>query len=78
MPHIVVKFISGPSKEAQRKAAEEICEIVSKTLNKPKKYTSVSFEEYSFHQWEGVYNDCIKGKDNVLVKPGYTDPKTFS
>jgi hypothetical protein len=37
----------------------------------------VSIEEYSFAEWEGVYNEYIKNKDNVLVKPGYTDPKTF-
>jgi hypothetical protein len=24
-----------------------------------------------------VYNECIKDNDNVLVKPGYTNPKTF-
>jgi len=56
MPHIVIKMISGPSKEAQQKAAEEIRDVVEKTLGKPKKYTSVSVEEYSFDEWEGVYN----------------------
>ena len=77
MPHIVIKMISGPSKEAQQKAAEEIRDVIEKTLGKPKKYTSVSVEEYSFDEWEGVYNESIKGNDKVLVKPGYTDPKTF-
>ena len=77
MPHIVIKTISGPSKEELQKAAEEIGEIVNKTLGKPKKYISVSVEEYSFGEWEGVYNEFIKGKDNVILKPGYTNPKTF-
>ncbi|MCL2480020.1 MAG: tautomerase family protein [Treponema sp.] len=77
MPHIVIKTISGPSKEELQKAAEQIGEIVNKTLGKPKKYISVSVEEYSFGEWEGVYNDFIKGKDNVILKPGYTNPKTF-
>ena len=77
MPHIVIKTISGPSKDELQKAAEQIGEIVNKTLGKPKKYISVSVEEYSFGQWEGVYNEFVKGKDNVLVKPGYTNPKTF-
>ena len=77
MPHIVIKMISGPSKEAQQKAAEEIVEIVNKTLGKLKKYTSVSVEEYSFGEWPAVYNEFVKDKDNVLVKPGYTDPQTF-
>jgi hypothetical protein len=46
-------------------------------LGKPEKYISVSVEEYSFDEWEGVFNEYIKGKDNVLVKPGYSDPKTL-
>ena len=77
VPHIVIKTISGPSQEELQKAADQIGEIVNKTLGKPKKYISVSVEQYSFGEWEGVYNDFIKGKDNVILKPGYTDPKTF-
>jgi phenylpyruvate tautomerase PptA (4-oxalocrotonate tautomerase family) len=37
MPHIIIKTISGPSKEALQKAAEQISDIVNKTLGKPKK-----------------------------------------
>jgi phenylpyruvate tautomerase PptA (4-oxalocrotonate tautomerase family) len=77
MPHVVIKTISGPSKEALQKAAEQIGDIVNKTLGKPKKYISVAVEEYSLDEWEGVYKDCIEGRDNLLIKPGYTDPKTF-
>ena len=78
MPHVIIKTISGPSKEALQKAAEQISDIVNKTLGKPKKYISVFCEEYSFDDWEGVYKEFIEGKDNVLVKPGYSDSKTFS
>jgi phenylpyruvate tautomerase PptA (4-oxalocrotonate tautomerase family) len=74
----VIKTISGPSKADLQKAAEQISEIVNKTLGKPKKYISVSVEEYSMGQWEGVYNEFVKDKTNVLVKPGYTDPVSFS
>ena len=77
MPHVVIKTISGPSKEALQKAAEQISNIVNTTLGKPKKYISVSVEEYPFDAWEGVYKEYIEGRDNVLIKPGYTDPKTF-
>jgi phenylpyruvate tautomerase PptA (4-oxalocrotonate tautomerase family) len=77
MPHIVIKTISGPSKKQLQDAAEQIASIVNKTMGKPEKYISVSVEEYSFAEWEDVYNECIKGKGNVLVKPGYTNPKTF-
>jgi hypothetical protein len=46
-------------------------------MGKPEKYISVSVEEYSFPEWEGVYSEYIKDKDNVVVKPKYTNPKTF-
>ena len=77
MPHIVIKTISGPSQQQLQEAADQISKIVNKTMGKPEKYISVSVEEYSVAEWEGVYNEYVKGKDNVLVKPGYTNPKTF-
>ncbi len=77
MPHVVIKTIKGPSQNQLKEAAEQIAAIVNKTLGKPEKYISVSVEEYSFGEWEDVHNEFIKDKDNVLVKPGYTNPKTF-
>ena len=77
MPHIVIKTISGPSKAQLQEAAEQIAAIVNKTMGKPEKYISVSVEEYGYADWEEVYNEYVKDKDNVLVKPGYTNPKTF-
>ncbi len=77
MPHIVIKTISGPSPQQLQEAAEQISAIVNKTMGKPEKYISVSVEEYTFGEWEGVYNDCIKDNEAVLIRPGYTDPKTF-
>lgn len=77
MPHVVIKTISGPSQAQLQKAAEQIKEVINKTLGKPENVISVSVEEYSAGEWEAVYNDCIKDKDNVVIKPGYTNPKTF-
>ena len=77
MPHIVIKTISGPSQKQMQEAAEQIAAVVNKTMGKAEKYISVSVEEYSFGEWEDVYNEFVKGKDNVLVKPGYSNPKTF-
>jgi len=77
MPHVVIKTISGPSQKQLQDAAEQIAAVVNKTMGKPNKYISVSVEEYSFGDWEGVYNECVRDKENVLVKPGYTNPKTF-
>ena len=78
MPHIVIKTISGKPQEQLQEAAEQAVAAVSKALGKPEKYFSVSVEEYSYDEWEGVYNEYVKDKDNVLVKPGYTNPKTFA
>ena len=78
MPHIIIKTISGPSQKQLHEAAEQIAAVVSRTMGKPEKYISVSVEEYAFSEWEGVYNEFIKDKENVLIKPGYTNPKTFS
>ncbi len=77
MPHIVIKTIKGPSQRQIQAAAEQIGAVVSETMGKPSKYVSVSVEEYSFDEWEGVYNEFVKDKDNVVVKPGYSNPKTF-
>ena len=77
MPHIVIKTIKGPSRAQLQDAAEQISAIVNKTMGKPEKYISVSVEEYSFGEWEGVYNAFVKDKEDVLIKPGYTNPKTF-
>jgi phenylpyruvate tautomerase PptA (4-oxalocrotonate tautomerase family) len=77
MPHIVIKTISGPSEKQFQEAAKQISAIINKTLGKPEKYISVSVEEYSFGEWENVFNEYIKDRDNVLLKPGYSNPKTF-
>ncbi|MCL2642870.1 MAG: tautomerase family protein [Candidatus Bathyarchaeota archaeon] len=76
MPHIVIKTFSGSSQKQLQEAAEQIVAVVNKTMDKPKEYISVSVEEYSFDEWKNVYNEFIKDKNNVLIKPGY-DPKTF-
>ncbi len=76
MPHIVIKAIKGATPQQIKDTAEQIAEVVNKTMGKARKHISVSIEEYTFDEWEGVYNDCIKGKD-MLIKPGYTNPKTF-
>lgn len=77
MPHIVIKTISGPSGEQIKNAAEKIVKAVSEEMGKPEKYISVSVEEYSYDEWEGVYDEFVKDKDNVVIKPKYTNPRTF-
>ena len=45
MPHVVIKAISGASSEQMKEAAEQIKDVIVKTLGKPEKYTSVSMSE---------------------------------
>ncbi|MCL2866395.1 MAG: 4-oxalocrotonate tautomerase family protein [Clostridia bacterium] len=78
MPHVVIKMIKGPSVKQQEEAAKKIRDVLEETMGKPGKYVSVSVEEYSFNEWEGVYDACIKDNKNVVLKPGYTNPVTFS
>ena len=78
MPHIIIKAIKGASDAQKQEAAKQAVAAVSKSLGKPEKYFSVAVEEYSFGEWEGVYNEHIKDNDSVIVKPGYSDPITFS
>ena len=77
MPHVVIKAIGEPTPQQLQETAEQIRAVLNKTMGKAEKYTSVSFENYSHGDWEGVYNEFIKDKDNVVLKPGYTNPKTF-
>ena len=77
MPHVVIKAIKGATPAQYQQTAEQISEVINKTLGKPEKYISISVEEYSFSEWEGVYDEFVKDKDNVILKPGYTNPKTF-
>ena len=72
MPHIVIKTIKGPSHEQLQEAAEQMVTIVKKTLGKPETYISVSVEEYAYDEWKDVFSECIDGKENLFVKPGYT------
>lgn len=76
MPHIVIKAIKGATPEQVKQAADQIAEIINKTMSKPKKYISVSYEEYSFDEWKDVFNKDIRGKDNMVIKPDY-DPDTL-
>jgi len=77
MPHIVIKTLAGKPQEKLQEAAERIAAVVHDTMGTPEKVISVSVEEYVLSEWEGVYSEYVKGKDNVLVQPGYTNPRTF-
>lgn len=77
MPHIAIKLIGSPSEDQKKRVAEKIANILEEDLGKPKKYISISFEEKSFADWEEVFNLEIKDNKNLVLEPGYSNPKTF-
>jgi len=78
MPHIVIKTLEGKPREQLEKAAQQALAAVNEAFGmKPERLFSVSVEEYSLPEWEGVYNTEIKDNENIIIKPGYTNPVTF-
>ena len=75
MPHVTVKLIAGPSPEQLEKAAKQIQAVLQETLGKPTHVTSVAVEEYTAAQWPDVYDECIEGNPNLVIKPGYPNPR---
>jgi len=71
MPHIVIKAIKGASPEQVKQAADQIAEIINKTMGKPKQYITVAYEEYSFDEWKDVYSKEIRDNDTLVIKPEY-------
>lgn len=79
MPHASIKMLSGRSEAQKKAAAEAVAKVLSETLGASSKYVSVTVEEFTHDEWVSVYNTDIGGKlDKLAVKPGYTDPVTFS
>jgi phenylpyruvate tautomerase PptA (4-oxalocrotonate tautomerase family) len=77
MPHIVIKAIEGQPPEKMKEVAAKLVTAVADTLGAPTGVVSVSLEEFPRADWVGVYDEYIRDKDNVLVKPGYSNPVTF-
>ena len=77
MPHIIIKTIEGKSPELLAMAAKAAADAVAAVLDKPERAFSVAVEEYTFAQWPAVYDQHIRDRQDVLVKPGYSCPVTF-
>ena len=75
MPHIVIKAIKGCTQEQYQQAADEIIAVIETRLGKPPGVTSVSVEEFERPEWEAVYYEYIKDKENVIRMPEYSYPQ---
>ena len=73
MPHVIVKLLSGRTKQQKAKIAEEVTKAVMTTANCAEKSVSVSIEDVEPNDWvEQVYKPDIIGKpDKLYKKPGY-------
>ena len=79
MPHASIKMLAGRSEESKKAVAAAVAKAIEDTLPEPKKYVSVTLEEFTPDEWVHVYNSDIGGKpDKLGVTPGYTDPVTFN
>ncbi|MDR0696198.1 MAG: tautomerase family protein [Christensenellaceae bacterium] len=77
MPHIDVKLVGNPSDQQKKVVAEKIAKIIEDEFGKARKYISVSIEGKSFDEWSEVYYSEIKDNKNIVIKPQYTNPRTF-
>ena len=60
-----------------KQAPEKFAEKIKKRRAKPKNKTRSRNEEYALlDDWKKVYDEFIRGKDNVIVKPDY-DPENL-
>jgi 4-oxalocrotonate tautomerase len=75
MPHVIVKLWTGKTEAQKARLAEEITEVVMRTLSYGEEAVSVALEEIAPKDWtEKVYKPDILGKPNTIYKkPGY-DP----
>ncbi len=75
MPHVIVKLLSGRSKELKTELAEALTKVVMAHAQCPEDAVSVSIEDVAAGDWvETVYKPDIIGKAARLhKKPGY-DP----
>jgi 4-oxalocrotonate tautomerase len=75
MPHVIVKLWTGKTEAQKARLAEEITEVVMRTLSYGEEAVSVALEEIAPKDWtEKVHKPDILGKPNTIYKkPGY-DP----
>jgi 4-oxalocrotonate tautomerase len=74
MPHVIVKLWPGKSEKQKTQLANEITQIVMKTLHYGEESVSVALEEIGSADWASkVYQPDIVGNEkNLYKKPGYT------
>lgn len=73
MPHIVVKWFKGRTKEQTQEFVDEMVKKAVELTGRGADHFSVAVEEYDPQEWEEkVYNpEIVEKLDTVYKKPGY-------
>ena len=75
MPHISIKMIKGRTEAQKDAAAKAVKEALMKAVGAGDAHVSVSVEDFTPQQWQGVFKAEITDKPEALrIAPQY-DPK---
>ncbi len=74
MPHVEIKCFPGRTTEQKTLCAEQVAEVISKTLGCEKSSVSVAIKDVAQEDWkEQVWDACILPEtDKLYKKPGYS------
>lgn len=77
MPHIVVKMLKGRTEEQKERLSSALQKTLMEVLGASEPHVSVSVEDYTPAEWQGVFKEEITDKpDTLRIAPGY-DPKSL-
>ena len=72
MPHISVKMLKGRTEEQKQKLTTALAEAMKESLGVSDVHISLTIEDYSAKEWQGVFKEEITDKQKCLYKkPGY-------
>lgn len=74
MPHIALKMLEGRTEEQKQRAAEKLTAALSEVLGCSTSHITLSIQEYSALEWQGIFRSDIKENPGLVIEPKY-DPK---
>ncbi len=74
MPHISIKMLEGRTDEQKKIAAQKVADALVEAVGCSYDHVSVSVEDYSKVEWQGVFKDEVKKKSEYLFKEPNYDP----
>lgn len=72
MPHISVKILKGRTEAQKQKLAAALTQALQDSLNASREHISLTIEDYTAEEWQGIFAEEITSKKNCLyVEPNY-------